>query len=82
MSSVIQEQKDYSCKLVSMLLYRNKECMELLSRLYPHKLFSNIRKGAEIMNPKTGEVKLDWRVDDLERFFHEITTGYHNDALS
>jgi hypothetical protein len=54
MHSAIQEQKDLSCKLVSMLLYKNDACTSLLYRLYPSKLFSNVKQGLEIINSKTG----------------------------
>lgn len=81
MHSAIQEQKDLSCKLVSMLLYKNDACTSLLYRLYPSKLFSNVKQGLEIINSKTGQINTNWNIDNWIWFFSKVTVKNYNDAL-
>lgn len=81
MSSAIQEQKDHSCKLVSMLLYKNDACTSLLYGLYPSKLFSNVKQGLEIVNSKTGQINTNWNIDNWILFFSKVTVKNYNDAL-
>ena len=81
MHSAIQEQKDLSCKLVSMLLYKNDAFTSLLYRLYPSKLFSNVKQGLEIINSKTGQINTNWNIDNWIWFFSKVTVKNYNDAL-
>jgi hypothetical protein len=62
-----------------MLLYKNKDCIGLVSRLFPSTVFVKIKRK-ELIDPYTGQIDIDWRQEEWKRFFTEIATQDYNNS--
>ena len=61
-------------------MFKNKESIGLVSRLYPSTVFAKI-KTKELIDPYTGIVDTEWRQEEWTRFFNEVLAKNYNNSI-